>query len=192
MTKGLQSSDGFMKEITVEFPYLEAAWKNPSQRMMKVVEFSEVDGDREGKLVFQLDKASKNETFRLSTENPWVTVDSQGNVSVKKKWDYEEMGNEKAIDFRVKVTNDGGGERVQRVKIQVADANDEPPYFINRPLPMQATIPSLESEPGLRVYTLLAKDPDGNHDLRYVLLEDRGKWFHFTIECSEIRNNFLF
>ena len=50
---------------------------------------------------------SEHETFRIRDENPWVTVEPNGAVRVKKKWDYEELGREKTIDFWVIISNTG-------------------------------------------------------------------------------------
>ena len=60
----------------------------------------------------------------------------------------------------------------QRVIIKVKDVNDEPPYFINRPLPMQAVV-KLNAPPNTQVFTLQAKDPDTDHDIHYFLVRDR-------------------
>lgn len=81
-------------------------------RPTKRIEFTESDGDTEGKNVFQLEKETDRETFKIRDENPWVTVEPNGAVRVKKKWDYEELGPEKTIDFWVTITNaeKGAGE----------------------------------------------------------------------------------
>lgn len=76
-------------------------------RPTKRIEFTEADGDTEGKSVFQLEKETDRETFKIRDENPWVTVEPNGAVRVKKKWDYEELGPEKTIDFWVIITNTG-------------------------------------------------------------------------------------
>uniref|UniRef100_A0A1A9WMG8 Cadherin domain-containing protein n=1 Tax=Glossina brevipalpis TaxID=37001 RepID=A0A1A9WMG8_9MUSC len=76
-------------------------------RPTKRIEFTEADGDTEGKSVFQLEKETDKETFKLRDDNPWVTVETNGAVRVKKKWDYEELGPEKTIDFWVIITNTG-------------------------------------------------------------------------------------
>lgn len=76
-------------------------------RPTKRIEFTETDGDIEGKSVFQLEKETDRETFKIRDENPWVTVEPNGAVRVKKKWDYEELGPEKTIDFWVIITNSG-------------------------------------------------------------------------------------
>lgn len=76
-------------------------------RPTKRIEFTEADGDTEGKSVFQLEKETAQETFKIRDENPWVTVEPNGAVRVKKKWDYEELGPEKTIDFWVIITNSG-------------------------------------------------------------------------------------
>lgn len=73
----------------------------------KRIEFTESDGDIEGKSVFQLEKETDRETFKIRDENAWVTVEPNGAVRVKKKWDYEELGPEKTIDFWVIITNSG-------------------------------------------------------------------------------------
>ena len=80
-------------------------------RPTKRTEFTEGDGEPEGKIVFQLEKESEHETFKIRDENPWVTVEPNGAVRVKKKWDYEELGREKTIDFWVIITNAGSGGR---------------------------------------------------------------------------------
>ncbi|KAK7874282.1 hypothetical protein R5R35_007768 [Gryllus longicercus] len=78
-------------------------------RPTKRIEFTEADGENEGRVVFQLEKETERETFKIREENPWVTVEPNGAVRVKKKWDYEELGPEKTIDFWVTITNAGGG-----------------------------------------------------------------------------------
>ena len=80
-------------------------------RPTKRNDFTEADGEPEGKIVFQLEKESERETFKIRDENPWVTVEPNGAVRVKKKWDYEELGREKTIDFWVIITNAGSGGR---------------------------------------------------------------------------------
>lgn len=77
-------------------------------RPTKRIEFTEADGDTEGRVVFTLEKETDRETFKIRDENPWVTVETNGAVRVKKKWDYEELGPEKTIDFWVIITNQGG------------------------------------------------------------------------------------
>lgn len=74
-------------------------------RPTKRIEFTESDGDTEGRNVFQLEKETDRETFKIRDENAWVTVEPNGAVRVKKKWDYEELGPEKTIDFWVTITN---------------------------------------------------------------------------------------
>ena len=87
-------------------------------RPTKRTEFTEADGEPEGKIVFQLEKESEHETFKIRDENPWVTVEPNGAVRVKKKWDYEELGREKTIDFWVIITNSGsGGESIELLSL---------------------------------------------------------------------------
>lgn len=78
-------------------------------RPTKRIDFTEADGETEGRIVFQLEKETERETFKIRDENPWVTVEPNGAVRVKKKWDYEELGPEKTIDFWVTITNAGVG-----------------------------------------------------------------------------------
>jgi len=68
----------------------------------------------------------------------------------------------------------------QRVIVQVKDVNDEPPYFINRPLPMQAVV-QLNAPPNTPVFTLQARDPDTDHNIHYFLVRDRSKLPNLTI-----------
>ena len=95
--------------------------KRPKRRATRAVrptkrtEFTEADGQVEGKIVFQLEKESQHETFKIRDENPWVTVEPNGAVRVKKRWDYEELGREKTIDFWVIITNSGAaGKNIAR------------------------------------------------------------------------------
>jgi hypothetical protein len=54
------------------------------------------------------------------------------------------------------------------------DFNDEVPYFINRPLPMQAVV-QLNAPPNTPVFTLQARDPDTDHSIHYFIVRDRSK-----------------
>ncbi|GAB6020544.1 hypothetical protein CHUAL_003227 [Chamberlinius hualienensis] len=76
-----------------------------SVRPTKTVEYRETDGKKEDEVVFILENESGREKFQLREDNPWVKVDSSGAVRVRKKWDYEELGPEKSIDFWVTITN---------------------------------------------------------------------------------------
>lgn len=78
-------------------------------RPTKRIEFTEADGASDGHTVFILEKETERETFQIRDDNPWVTVEPSGAVKVKKKWDYEELGPEKTIDFWVTITNPGNG-----------------------------------------------------------------------------------
>lgn len=76
-------------------------------RPTKKVDFTEADGNTEGKIAFYLEKENEKETYKIRDENKWVTVGPNGSVIVKQKWDYEELGSEKTIDFWVTITNMG-------------------------------------------------------------------------------------
>ncbi|XP_018397607.1 PREDICTED: neural-cadherin-like [Cyphomyrmex costatus] len=144
-------------------------------RPTKKVDFTEADGNIEGKIAFYLEKENEKETYKIRDENKWVTVGANGSVMVKQKWDYEELGPEKTIDFWVTITNTGTGFQYtdnQRVIINMKDVNDEPPYFINRPLPMQ-TVVQLNAPPNTHVFTLQARDPDTDHNIHYFIVRDR-------------------
>ncbi|XP_070157595.1 neural-cadherin isoform X1 [Polyergus mexicanus] len=157
-------------------------------RPTKKVDFTEADGNIEGKIAFYLEKENEKETYKIRDENKWVTVGANGSVMVKQKWDYEELGPEKTIDFWVTITNTGTEPCAryppgvpcpfyddtdnQRVIINMKDVNDEPPYFINRPLPMQ-TVVQLNAPPNTHVFTLQARDPDTDHNIHYFIVRDR-------------------
>ncbi|XP_028049562.1 neural-cadherin isoform X3 [Monomorium pharaonis] len=155
-------------------------------RPTKKVDFTEADGNIEGKIAFYLEKENEKETYKIRDENKWVTVGANGSVMVKQKWDYEELGPEKTIDFWVTITNTEPCVRYppgvpcpyyddtdnQRVIINMKDVNDEPPYFINRPLPMQ-TVVQLNAPPNTHVFTLQARDPDTDHNIHYFIVRDR-------------------
>ncbi|KAL7286523.1 hypothetical protein TKK_0019259 [Trichogramma kaykai] len=139
-------------------------------RPTKKIEFTEADGDSEGKVVFHLEKENERETYKIRDDNKWVTVGLNGTVRVKQKWDYEELGPEKTIDFWVTITNTDTDN--QRVIINIKDVNDEPPYFVNRPLPMQAVV-QLNAPPNTHVFTLQARDPDTDSNIHYFIVRDR-------------------
>ncbi|CAG9825345.1 unnamed protein product [Phaedon cochleariae] len=99
-------------ELDLDFQHLEEVELHRTKRRVtravrptKRIEFTETDGETDGRVVFQLEKETDRETFKIRDENPWVTVDPNGSVRVKKKWDYEELGPEKTIDFWVTITN---------------------------------------------------------------------------------------
>lgn len=99
-------------ELDLDLQQLEEVELHRSKRRVtravrptKRIEFTETDGETDGRVVFQLEKETDRETFKIRDENPWVTVDPNGSVRVKKKWDYEELGPEKTIDFWVTITN---------------------------------------------------------------------------------------
>ena len=107
--------------LKLKFKFLKFYSKRPKRRATRAVrptkrsEFTEADGQVEGKIVFQLEKESQHETFKIRDENPWVTVEPNGAVRVKKRWDYEELGREKTIDFWVIITNSGAaGKNIAR------------------------------------------------------------------------------
>ncbi|XP_017787655.1 PREDICTED: neural-cadherin-like [Habropoda laboriosa] len=145
-------------------------------RPTKKVDFTEDDGKVENKIVFYLEKENEKEMYKIRDENKWVTVGENGSVIVKQKWDYEELGSEKTIDFWVTITNPGKEHRRytdnQRVIINVKDVNDENPYFINRPLPMQ-TVVQLNAPPNTHVFTIQARDPDTDNNIHYFMVRDR-------------------
>ena len=82
----------------------------------------------------------------------------------------------------------------QRVIINVKDVNDEPPYFINRPLPMQAVV-QLNAPPNTHVFTLQARDPDTDHNIHYFIVRDRSKYMKTEIAafrniCDQYRSRY--
>ncbi|XP_031778398.1 neural-cadherin isoform X2 [Nasonia vitripennis] len=160
-------------ELPPEVHRIEKRRVTRAVRPTKKVEFTEADGDVEGKVAFHLEKENEKETYKIRDENQWVTVGSNGTVRVKHKWDYEALGAEKTIDFWVTITNPGYQYTDnQRVIINIKDVNDEPPYFINRPLPMQAVV-QLNAPPNTHVFTLQARDPDTDSNIHYFIVRDR-------------------
>ncbi|ODM92473.1 Neural-cadherin, partial [Orchesella cincta] len=92
--------------IEVGSPEIYEASCNTRRETTMRKEFLESEGQPR-RLVFELTKEVEYETFKIRDENPWVTVEGNGGVRVKKKWDYEELGPEKTIDFWVTITNPG-------------------------------------------------------------------------------------
>ena len=95
-------------------------------RPTKRIKFTEADGTPEGKFMFQLEKSMMKERFNIRDDNPWVLVEADGNVRVKRKWDYEELGSKKTIDFWVTITNTEGGGMSYHLNLTAT--------FIRRPL----------------------------------------------------------
>nr|XP_034190810.1 neural-cadherin isoform X1 [Osmia lignaria] len=171
--------------VDVEVHRIQKRRVTRAVRPTKKVDFTEADGDVEGKIVFYLEKENEKEVYKIRDENKWVSVCPNGSVVVKQKWDYEELGSEKTIDFWVTITNTDRCSRYppyircpfhdtdnQRVIINMKDVNDEPPYFINRPLPMQ-TVVQLNAPPNTHVFTLQARDPDTDSNIHYFIVRDR-------------------
>lgn len=71
----------------------------------------------------------------------------------------------------------------QRIIIGLKDVNDEPPYFINRPLPMQAVV-QLNAPPNTPVFTLQARDPDTDANIHYFIVRDRSMNFILKFEIN--------
>ncbi|XP_054165441.1 neural-cadherin-like isoform X3 [Oppia nitens] len=159
-----------------------------SVRPTKSYEFKESDGSTQGMTVFQLDRKISEENYKIETPNRWVTVDLNGAVKVKEVWDYEQLGKEKTIDFWVYATGPHLNDlERQRIIIHLKDVNDENPYFINRPLPMQAVV-QLNAPPGTPVFKLQARDPDTDHNIHYFLVRDRtGGRFEVDERSGEVR-----
>ncbi|RWS20452.1 Pt1-cadherin-like protein, partial [Leptotrombidium deliense] len=140
-------------------------------RPAKRYEFKESDGASSGTFMFNLDTKDSQEVFKLKSSNRWVTVDSNGTVRVKEPWDYEQLKN-KTIYFGVFVALPNRDIEHQSITIHIIDVNDEPPEFINQPLPMQ-TVVDLNAPPGTSVFKLQANDPDTDHNIHYLLVRDR-------------------
>lgn len=80
----------------------------------------------------------------------------------------------------------------QRIIIALKDVNDEPPYFINRPLPMQAVV-QLNAPPNTPVFTLQARDPDTEANIHYFIVRDRSMDSSLFLVKIIVRNqNVLF
>jgi len=168
----------FQDETNHDLNFLSSGFLLRSKRSIrptKSYEFKESDAVTPGIIMFSLDKKHSSEVFKLESPNRWVTVDTSGTVRVKESWDYEQLGKDKTIDFWVLVTgsNLNNPER-QRIIIHIRDVNDEPPYFINRPLPLQAVV-QLNAAAGTSVFKLQARDPDTDHNIHYFLVRDRSK-----------------
>ncbi|RWS20234.1 Pt1-cadherin-like protein, partial [Leptotrombidium deliense] len=165
--KGDRNTDDEYDSIAIQMR------RKRSVRPPKSYQFKEADGASPGTIMFNLDKKHSQEVFKLESANRWVTVDTTGAVRVKEPWDYEQLEKHKTIDFWVFVTgpNLNDPER-QSITIHIRDVNDEPPYFINRPLPMQAVV-QLNAPPGTSVFKLQARDPDTDHNIHYFLVRDR-------------------
>ncbi|XP_037558353.1 neural-cadherin isoform X4 [Dermacentor silvarum] len=156
-------------------------------RPTKTYRFEETKGRDVNKTVFTLDKKAVDETFELEKPDRWVYVSPNGDVRVKEKWDYEQLDKEKSIDFWVLARSPGRAEKErQRIIIRIADVNDEPPYFINRPIPMQAVV-QLNAPAGTPVFKLQARDPDTDHNIRYSIVRDRsGNRFDVDPHSGEV------
>jgi hypothetical protein len=105
----LTSEPDDVDETRAEVHRIEKRRVTRAVRPTKKVDFTEADGNVEGKIAFYLEKENEKETYKIRDENKWVTVGANGSVMVKQKWDYEELGPEKTIDFWVTITNTGNG-----------------------------------------------------------------------------------
>ena len=57
--------------------------------------------------MFRLEKKNEREIFELHDNNPWVSVEANGDVIVKKKWNADKLGEDKNIEFCVAVGKQG-------------------------------------------------------------------------------------
>ncbi|RWS22467.1 Pt1-cadherin-like protein [Leptotrombidium deliense] len=136
--------------------------------------------------MFNLDKKDSQEVLKLKISNRYITVDSIESVRVKEPWDYEQLEN-KTIYFGLFVALPNCDIEHQSNTIHIIDFNDEPPEFINQPLPMQNVV-DLNAPPGTSVFKLQANDPDTNHNIHYLLVRDRaGGRFEVDELSGEVR-----
>jgi hypothetical protein len=78
-----------------------------TNRPTKHYDFDEADGDIEGFNLFRLERQNEHETFELRDDNPWVSIESNGDVIVKRRWNIDEVAEDKTIDFWVSITKHG-------------------------------------------------------------------------------------
>ena len=174
-------------------------------RPTKRLEFAETEGRPVGKVMFQLEREGEDEVFGLRFEaNPWVTVDPDGAVRVKKEWDHEALRRhairlsflddiwveEGTITFFVMAVNGSESQKeTQKVVITVAEVKEDP-YFLNQPQPMQTVVP-LDAPAGTLVYTLQAVDPltaNTSSTLIYCAVRDQtGGRFRVDELSGEVR-----
>ena len=174
-------------------------------RPTKRLEFAETEGRPVGKVMFQLEREAEDEVFGLRFEaNPWVTVDPDGAVRVKKEWDHEALRRhairlsflddiwveEGTITFFVMAVNGSDKQKeTQKVVITVAEVKEDP-YFLNQPQPMQTVVP-LDAPAGTLVYTLQAVDPlstNTSNSLIYCTVRDQsGGRFRVDELSGEVR-----
>ncbi|XP_078366665.1 protocadherin Fat 4-like [Oculina patagonica] len=101
-------------------------------------------------------------------------INSSGSITVATKLDRETKS---TYELTITAQDRAGDPKSASVEvdINIADANDNPPFF--RALPLTILI-SESALPGMPVYTLIADDPDvgSNKDLSYVGYSPEGKF----------------
>lgn len=68
-------------------------------------EFSESQGNKTGEPKYSLKNEAEWYNFQMKNDNPWVTVNLNGDIKVRKTWNYSELGPDKTIDFFVECKN---------------------------------------------------------------------------------------
>ena len=69
----------------------------------KVIKLTEADGDTEDQIIFQLEKNKDEDYFSIVDDNPWINVKCDGTITVKNKWDFDQLPADKKINFMVHV-----------------------------------------------------------------------------------------
>ncbi|KAK6174384.1 hypothetical protein SNE40_017672 [Patella caerulea] len=108
--------------------------------------------------------ASRIFTFAGSSFKNLFTVDTQGNVGVaaNNKLDYENSDmREVTLQINATSTTDSTDVVILNVEMRLQNVNDEIPVFKNQPKPFYAVVPQ-GARPDMKVYELVAEDPDGN------------------------------
>lgn len=78
-----------------------------TNRPTKHYEFDEADGDIEGFNLFRLERQNEHEVFEQRDESPWVSIEANGDVLVKRRWNIDELGDDNTFDFWVGITKYG-------------------------------------------------------------------------------------
>ncbi|CAL2028181.1 unnamed protein product [Caenorhabditis brenneri] len=101
----------------------------------------------------------------ISVAKEWLKIDDEGRIHILKPLNFEKMS---SIIATVPI-NGLQNSRTQTIRIHVEDV-DEPPSFVNSPLPMLAVVP-LNPTIGRIVYQFVARDENGDGDSNILYKE---------------------
>ncbi|XP_044019714.1 neural-cadherin-like [Aphidius gifuensis] len=152
--------------------------------------WSESLDDKLGQTKFSIKTNDSMTNFMMKQHNQWFSVNSNGDLILKKKLDYKKLENDKTIHFPVLYKNKTTS-RYEDLHVIIKIYNiDERPYFVNHAESMKTILPPMAlTQPNYKVYKFKAIDPESNSPVFYKTEKLSGASFIVNETTGEVRVN---